>query len=107
LRPCSAERVEVLSNIRLRGLIQAVIRAGLTDEKGEAKYTRMHALRHFYASWCANSVERGGLGLTMQEVKERMGHSTITLTMDRYSHLFPRHDDSKQLDAAELRLIAG
>jgi integrase len=44
----------------------------------------MHALRHFFASWCINRKEDGGLGLTPKIVQERMGHSTITLTMDRY-----------------------
>jgi integrase len=99
--------VEENSNIRSRGLIPAVIAAGLFDEKGEPKYTGLHSLRHFYASWCANSVASGGLGLSMKEVQERMGHSSITITMDRYSHLFPRHDDRKELDDAELRLISG
>jgi integrase len=28
--------------------------AGITDAKGAAKYTGLHALRHFYASWCIN-----------------------------------------------------
>ena len=31
-------------------------------------------------------------------VQERMGHSSITVTMDTYGHLFPRGDDSKVLD---------
>ena len=34
-----------------------------------------------------------------------MGHSSITMTYDRYGHLFPRGDDTAQIDAAELRLI--
>lgn len=29
-----------------------------------------------------------------------MGHSTIALTMDLYSHLFPRDDDGSELAAA-------
>jgi integrase len=26
-------------------------------------------------------------------VQERLGHSTITMTMDTYGHLFPRADE--------------
>jgi len=61
----------------------------------------MHCLRHFFASWCINRKEDGGLGLTPKMVQERMGHSTIALTMDRYSHLFPTNDDGEELAAAE------
>lgn len=60
----------------------------------------MHALRHFYASWCINRKEDGGLGLTPKIVQERMGHSTIALAMDRYSQLFPDDEDGSELAAA-------
>ena len=40
----------------------------------------------------------------MKVVQERLGHSSITLTTDRYEHLFLRGDDAKELDAAELAL---
>jgi integrase len=70
----------------------------LRDEEGkpimEAKYTGLHALRHFYASWCINRKADGGLELSPKIVQERMGHSSITVTMDVYGHLFPRGDDS-------------
>jgi len=38
-------------------------------------------------------------------VQERMGHSTLAMTMDTYGHLFPRGDDADQLRQAELALI--
>lgn len=38
-------------------------------------------------------------------VQERLGHSTIALTMDTYSHLFPRSDDADELAAAEHVLL--
>ena len=67
----------------------------------EAKYTGLHALRHFYASWCAN------IGLTMKAVQTRMGHSNIAVTMDTYTHIFPEvADDSKKLAEAERALMA-
>jgi integrase len=47
----------------------------------------------------------GGLGLDPKAVQERLGHSSITMTMDVYGHLFPRGDDAEELDAAELSLV--
>ena len=88
-----------------RGLIPAVKAAGLVDEAGRAKYTGLHALRHFYASWCINSRENGGLGLLPKEAQTRLGHSSIQMTFDTYGHLFPRGDDSEVLDAAESALV--
>jgi integrase len=39
-------------------------------------------------------------------VQERLGHSSIMMTMDVYGHLFPRGDDSAELAAAERSLLA-
>lgn len=68
------------------------------------KYTGLHAFRHFYASFCINAVEAGGLGLSSKEVQQRLGHSSITMTLDVYGHLFPRGDAS-DLDRAETALL--
>jgi integrase len=104
------------------GLKPTMIRAGLTkpvlDREGKpmigkdgqvvlrAKYTGLHALRHFYASWSINRVEDGGLGLPSMVVQKRLGHSSIMMTMDVYGHLFPRGDDhAEQMEAAEQRLL--
>ena len=51
--PNGAGKVESLANIINRGLIPAQV-AGGVDVDGKAKYTGMHSLRHFYASWCIN-----------------------------------------------------
>jgi integrase len=103
--PNGAGKVESLANIINRGLIPAQVAGGVVvDEK--AKYTGMHSLRHFYASWCINRPADGGLGLPPKIVQERLGHSSITMTYDRYGHLFPRGDDTKELDAAERALLA-
>ena len=96
--PNGVGKIESLANIINRGLIPA--------QGAEAKYTGLHALRHFYASWCINRTEDGGLGLPPKVVQERLGHSSITMTYDRYGHLFPRGDDAKELDAAEQALLA-
>lgn len=65
----------------------------------------MHALRHFYASWLINREADGGLGLPGKIVQARLGHASITITMDRYGHLFPSGDDGKALSSAEGRLL--
>ena len=80
------------------------------DEDGnpimEARYPGLHSLRHFFASWCINRPADGGLGLLPKTVQERLGHSSITLTMDRYGHLFPSGDNGDELAAAEHALLA-
>lgn len=108
--------VESLANIINRGLVPPQLAAGLvveTDQidddglpKARAKYTGMHALRHFYASWCLNPRHAGGLELPAKVVQERLGHATIAMTMDVYGHLFPRQNDSHELARAE-RLLLG
>jgi integrase len=86
------------TNIIKRGLVP-------TMKKASLPYTGMHALRHFYASWLINPKEAGGLGLDIKSVQSRMGHSSIVVTADVYSHLFPRTDDTKELaDAADALL---
>ena len=76
------------SNLVKTSIIPAARAAGLL-------YTGLHCFRHFYASWC---IDRGMPGKVIQE---RMGHSSIVITMDTYGHLFPRGDDAAEIDAAE------
>jgi integrase len=114
--PNGEGNVEWHTNLVLRGLQPTLIKAGVTararnakgqpllDKDGrpviEAKYTGLHALRHFYASWCAN------VGLSMKVVQTRMGHSNIAVTMDTYTHIFPTDaDDSEKLAEAERALM--
>lgn len=85
------------------------VRAGVSIEskgfpknpKLAAKYTGLHAIRHFYASWCINARRDGGLELLPKAVQERLGHSSIKLTLDTYGHLFASSDDGAELAAAE------
>src|SRR5262249_42597272 len=76
------------------------IKAGVIDDKGEAKYTGLHATRHFYASWCINRKKDGGLELPIKTVQSRLGHASIMLTSDVYGHLFPHTDDGSELAEA-------
>jgi integrase len=96
------------ADVVVRFLAPTMVKAGVVDSKGEAKYTGLHALRHFFASWCINAKEAGGLGLTIKEVQERMGHATAAMTTDTYGHLFKRDekDEARKLNEAERRLLA-
>jgi integrase len=103
-----------------RGFLPTQLRAGVSilvkDAAGQvvvdatgapvrrAKYG-LHALRHFYASWCINRKADGGCELPAKIVQERLGHASITLTLDVYGHLFPMGDDGGELAAAERSLL--
>jgi integrase len=102
--PTKSGRVVQHTDIVNRGLIPAQLKAGVVTADGTAKYTGLHSLRHFFASWCINRKVDGGLGLPPKVVQERLGHSSIMMTMDVYGHLFPRGDDQEELAEAESRL---
>ena len=114
--PNGQGKVESLGNIINRGLAPSQLRAGVTvdtgkvDEEGKPvlgpKYGGMHALRHFNASWLINPPAAGGLGLSPKEVQERLGHSSIVITMNTYSHLFPKHDAGDEMSAAAAALLS-
>jgi integrase len=52
---------------------------------------RIHDLRHTAAS---SAIRAGG---HPKEISEMLGHANISITMDRYGHLFP----SRQKELAE------
>lgn len=103
------------TNIINKGMVPTMIRAGVTIDSGEldkggkpilkAKYSGLHSLRHFYASWLINRKEDGGLGLPVKMVQERLGHASIVMTMDVYGHLFPRTDDGSEMAEAADALL--
>lgn len=102
--PNPSGNIESHSNILVRGFAPLQVKAGVTVD-GKAKYTGLHALRHFFASWCINRRQDGGLELPPKVVQERMGHASITMTMDVYGHLFPRTDDGAELATAAAHLF--
>jgi integrase len=67
--------------------------AGLTTGEG------FHTLRHFYASALIAS------GASVKEVQERLGHTSATITLDTYGHLWPG-DDERTRDAIDAALAA-
>ncbi len=82
-----------LQNFRRRTWAPAVQSAGLPEG------LRIHDMRHTAASVLINA------GVPIKSIQEHLGHSSITVTMDRYAHLYP---EARQTVAAVLDdLIAG
>jgi integrase len=100
----SGDGIALHNNI-VRRFAAAVCAAGVVDKDDKPKYSGLHALRHFYASWCINPRERGGLGLPPKVVQQLLGHSSIVMTMDVYGHLFPASDDVHQRLAEAERVL--
>jgi integrase len=100
----SGEDIALHNNI-VRAFTAAVRAAGVVDKNGKPKYSGLHALRHFYASWCINPHDRGGLGLPAKVVQQLLGHSSIVMTMDTYGHLFPANDDVHERLAEAARVF--
>jgi len=57
------------------------------ESAGAPKGTRFHDLRHFYASTLIAA------NLNPKVIQARLGHATISETMDTYGHLFPDSED--------------
>ncbi|MCP4085029.1 MAG: site-specific integrase [Actinomycetia bacterium] len=74
------------SNWYPRHFKPAAVRSGLP------RGTRFHDLRHTYAAFLIDE------GAHPRAIMERMGHSTINVTLGTYGHLFPAID--AQLDTA-------
>lgn len=97
------------------GLLPTLSRAGIISgplkKNGRVvyenrKYTGPHCYRHWYCTWCINSKEDGGLGLDVKRVSERMGHSSVMITLNVYGHLFPQTDQREAMAEAERRFMA-
>lgn len=91
-------------NLLVEGWHAAQIKAGVVDSTGKAKYTGIHSVRHFYASWLLNAAPEGQ-GMTMLEAQALLGHSSIQMTCDVYGHLFKRADDSERRETAVRSLL--
>jgi integrase len=54
--------------------------------RGLAKRPRIHDLRHTHVAWLISD------NIPMAAIQRRMGHKSITTTIDRYGHLLPYVD---------------
>jgi len=54
---------------------------------GLSKAPRIHDLRHTHASWLIAAK------VSLPAIQRRLGHESITTTIDRYGHLAPEHVD--------------
>src|SRR6266511_2789987 len=88
-----AARGGLVHHLTLNKVLQKAIRATGSPPM------RFHDLRHLAASTMI------ALGIGPSVVKERLGHSTLAVTMDRYSHLFPAQDRDAA-DRLEAHILA-
>lgn len=62
-------------------------RFSLYSKQAGTKKIRIHDFRHSHASLLANS------GINIQEIARRLGHSDIEMTLNTYSHLYPKEQE--------------
>jgi integrase len=96
--PNGAGNIESLTNITKRNWKPLQCSCGIVTETGKARYA-FHSLRH-----AAASLFIAHLGWTPKHVQAVLGHASITMTFDRYGHLFSDHagdrEAMKKLEAA-------
>lgn len=88
------EKGEPLSRWRVQGEIDRIVRK-IQEDGYEFPHTTAHIFRHTFAT---RAIEEG---MQPQILKTILGHSTLAMTMDLYSHVLP---DTK---AEEMNKIVG
>ena len=63
-----------------KALNQTLKRAHIT------KHVRFHDLRHTHATWLIMA------GVNIKTVSSRLGHSSVVITLNRYTHALPKQD---------------
>lgn len=76
-------------------LFDALAKKGIKVER-----TNWHSLRHFAVSTWIEA------GLAPKTVQTLAGHSTLSVTMDRYGHLFPSDDHKAAMDSIAKGILA-
>lgn len=59
----------------------------LYSKLAKVKTIRIHDFRHSHASLLAN------MGINIQEVARRLGHTKVEITWNTYSHLYPKEEE--------------
>jgi integrase len=81
------------SNFQHRHWRPTLMRLGLAADTGEGRWT-FHRLRHIYAS---QLIE---MGLNAKQVQMRLGHGSVTMTLDVYGHLW-RDPEREAMEVTE------
>ncbi|WP_247742824.1 site-specific integrase [Shimia sp. R9_1] len=98
--PNSVGKVQNYSNIYNRVFKPMLVKEGIVDDKGEAKFG-IHALRHAAASLF---IEQGW---NPKKIQALLGHASITMTMDVYGHLFENaEEDVSMFEKLDAELMA-
>jgi integrase len=98
--PNTKGNVETLPTIHNRGLAPLQRAAGIVSTTKGPKYG-MHSLRHVAASLWID------LGYNPKRVQELMGHATIAMTLDTYTHLWKDHGhDEEAVGKLQARLVS-
>jgi len=88
--PNGAGKIENHSNIYQRVFAPLLVENGIVNDEGKPKFG-FHSLRHAAASLF---IEQGW---TPKKVQSILGHSSITMTMDVYGHLFENPEEDVAL----------
>lgn len=98
--PNSVGNVQNYANIYNRVFKPMLVRHGIVDAAGEAKFG-IHALRHAAASLFIDQ------GWNPKKIQTLLGHASITMTMDVYGHLFENpEEDASLFEKLEADLLA-
>ncbi|WP_395728866.1 tyrosine-type recombinase/integrase [Nakamurella sp.] len=81
---------------RVAGKLVAGKKDGAATVEKLIKTPRIHDLRHTHASWMIAA------GIDLMVLQRRLGHESVTTTIDRYSHLMP----SQHIEAARVAELA-
>lgn len=99
--PNGSGNIESHTNMVKRFWHPLQVKADLVSDNSEAKYG-FHSLRH-----AAASLFIAHLGWTPKRVQSVLGHASITMTFDRYGHLFEDHDgDREAMKKLEAAIVA-
>jgi integrase len=99
--PNDSGNIEGLPNIQRRVWDPLQVKCGLVDTAGVARY-RFHSLRH-----AAASLFIAHLSWTPKRVQEVLGHASITMTYDRYGHMFADPEgDREAMRKLEAAIVA-